>query len=457
MAPFVRRQYGDELHDVMRRIKALFDPRGILNPGAVLSDDPLSYVHHLKQAPTVEPEVDRCVECGYCEPSCPSQDLTLTPRQRIVLRRETARARAAGDAALVAELESDYGYEGVDTCAVDGMCQVACPVDIDTGALVRRLRGERVGPVQEALWDRAARHWGTVTRGAGTALSVAGTLPPVAVTGVTRLGRRALGADTTPLYDERLPRGGAARRPVPAADPDAVYFPACIGTMFGPEPDGAGVSAAFIALCARAGVTVRVPQEIADLCCGTPWKSKGLAAGYERMTRRVLPALWQASDSGRLPVVCDASSCTEGLDTMRRLAEDPSGPWSALRFVDAVEFARHRLLPGLTVTAPLGSLALHHTCSSTELGTNAAATAVAARIAAEVTVPVDWGCCGFAGDRGLLHPELTASATAREAAEVTRRPHDAYASVNRTCELGMSRATGHSYVHLLELLERATR
>ena len=457
MAPFVRRQYGDELHDVMRRIKALFDPRGILNPGAVLSDDPLSYVHHLKQAPTVEPEVDRCVECGYCEPSCPSQHLTLTPRQRIVLRRETARARAAGDVALVAELESDYGYEGVDTCAVDGMCQVACPVDIDTGALVRRLRAERVGPVQEALWDRAARHWGTVTRGAGTALSVAGTLPPAAVTGVTRLGRRALGADTTPLYDERLPRGGAARRPIPAADPDAVYFPACIGTMFGPDPDGAGVSTAFLALCERAGVTVRVPQEIADLCCGTPWKSKGLAAGYERMTRRVLPSLWQASDSGRLPVVCDASSCTEGLDTMRRLADDPSGPWSALRFVDAVEFAHDRLLPGLTVTAPLGSVALHHTCSSTQLGSNAAATAVAARIAAEVTVPVDWGCCGFAGDRGLLHPELTASATAREAAEVTRRPHDAYASVNRTCELGMSRATGQDYVHLLELLERATR
>ena len=457
MAPFVRRQYGDELHDVMRRIKALFDPRGILNPGAVLSDDPLSYVHHLKQAPTVEPEVDRCVECGFCEPSCPSQHLTLTPRQRIVLRRETARARAAGDVALVAELESDYGYEGVDTCAVDGMCQVACPVDINTGALVRRLRAERVGPVQEALWDRAARHWGTVTRGAGAALSVAGTLPPAAVTGVTRLGRRALGADTTPLYDERLPRGGAARRPVPAADPDAVYFPACIGTMFGPDPDGAGVSAAFLALCERAGVTVRVPQEIADLCCGTPWKSKGLAAGFERMTRRVLPVLWQASDSGRLPVVCDASSCTEGLDTMRRLAEDPSGPWSALRFVDAVEFAHDRLLPGLTVTAPLGSVALHHTCSSTQLGSNAAATAVAARIAAEVTVPVDWGCCGFAGDRGLLHPELTASATAREAAEVTRRPHDAYASVNRTCELGMSRATGRNYVHLLELLERATR
>ena len=219
MAPFVRRQYGDELHDVMRRIKALFDPRGILNPGVVLSDDPLSYVHHLKQAPTVEPEVDRCVECGYCEPSCPSQHLTLTPRQRIVLRRETARRRAAGDVALVAELESDYGYEGVDTCAVDGMCQMACPVDIDTGALVRRLRAERGGPVQAALWDRAARHWGAVTRGAAPPSRVAGALPPVGGHRGDPAGPRARSGPTRArCTTSDLPRGGAARRPVPAAD-----------------------------------------------------------------------------------------------------------------------------------------------------------------------------------------------------------------------------------------------
>ena len=227
--------------------------------------------------------------------------------------------------------------------------------------------------------------------------------------------------------------------------------------MFGPAADQPGVSTAFLRLCERVGVSVRVPQEIASMCCGTPWKSKGLGRGHDRMTERVLPALWTATDEGRLPVVCDASSCTEGLVTMRRLAEDPAGRWSGLRFVDAVEFAAERLLPGLTVTAPLGSLALHHTCSSTQLGTNAAATVVAAAIAGEVTVPVSWGCCAFAGDRGLLHPELTASATAREAAEVTSREHDAYASVNRTCEIGMSRATGQDYVHLLELLEQVTR
>ena len=456
MAPFVRRQYGDELHDVMCRIKSLFDPHGILSPGVVLSDDPTSYVRDLKQAPAVEPEVDRCVECGYCEPSCPSQHLTLTPRQRIVLRRELASARAAGDHRLVAELEADYGYEGLDTCAVDGMCQVACPVEINTGDLVRRLRGERVGPVQDALWDGAARRWSPVTKGAGAALTVARVVPGAAA-GVTRLGRRALGHESAPLYDAGLPRGGVARRPVVAPDAEAVFFPACIGTMFGPGADQPGVSTAFLQLCERVGVRVRVPEEIASMCCGTPWKSKGLGRGYDSMTEQVLPALWAATDEGRLPVVCDASSCTEGLGTMRRLADDRSRRWAGLRFVDAVEFAAERLLPGLTVTAPLGSLALHHTCSSTQLGTNAAATVVAAAIAGEVTVPVSWGCCAFAGDRGLLHPELTASATAREAAEVTSREHDAYASVNRTCEIGMSRATGRSYAHLLELLEQATR
>jgi len=78
-------------------------------------------------------------------------------------------------------------------------------------------------------------------------------------------------------------------------------------------------------------------------------------------------------------------------------------------------------------------------------------------VADDVVVPDDWQCCAFAGDRGLLHPELTASATRQEAAEIDARDFDAYASVNRTCEIGMARATGHPYRHLLELLEQATR
>ncbi|WP_461038183.1 FAD-binding and (Fe-S)-binding domain-containing protein, partial [Streptomyces mayteni] len=171
MAPFVRRQYGDELYEVMRETKRLFDPAGVLNPGVVLTDLPDAHLRDIKRAPAVEEEVDRCVECGYCEPACPSRDLTLTPRQRIALRREARAAEEAGDTALLAELERDYAYDGVDTCAVDGMCQVACPVRINTGELVLRLRAERSRPLERAGWNLAAGHWGGAAGAGGAALS----------------------------------------------------------------------------------------------------------------------------------------------------------------------------------------------------------------------------------------------------------------------------------------------
>jgi D-lactate dehydrogenase len=458
MAPFVRRQYGDELYEVMKDVKRLCDPTGLLNPGVVLSDDPNCYVQDLKLVPTVEEEVDRCVECGYCEPTCPSKDVTMTPRRRIVIRREIQKADAAGDTALLAELREDYDYDGVDTCAVDGMCEIACPVNINTGDLVRRLRKESKsqGAVEKAVWKTAAKHWGAIARAGGAALTVANAAPPSLVTAATRFGRTVLGADTMPLYGDDLPRGGKTRRRLAATAPVAVYFPACIGTMFGPAAHGRGVSHAFLTLCRRADVQVMTPDGIRAFCCGTPWKSKGYSGGYEHMTNTVLPALMAASRYGELPIVCDAASCTEGLATMRDLAMRAGGPFTQLRFVDAVEFIHDQVLGRLKITAPIPAIALHHTCSSTHLGTNEKMTAIAKAISPDVYVPIYWGCCGFAGDRGLLHPELTASATAAEAAEINSREFTAYASTNRTCELGLTRATGHEYQHLIELLEQAT-
>ena len=174
MAPFVERQFGAELYGVMREVKALCDPAGVLNPGVLLTDSPTAHLEHLKLTPEVEAEVDRCVECGYCEPVCPSKDLTLTPRQRIVTRRAIARAEASGDHALAGELERDYDYAGIETCAVDGMCQTACPVLINTGSLVKRLRREDAAPAASAAWKGAAHAWGTATRVASAGLTLAG-------------------------------------------------------------------------------------------------------------------------------------------------------------------------------------------------------------------------------------------------------------------------------------------
>ena len=462
MAPYVRRQYGDELYDVMRSIKRLFDPAAMLNPGVLMDEDPLAHLRHIKTAPPVAEEVDRCVSCGYCEPVCPSKDITLTPRQRIVTLRAIESARLAGDTALVKELEKDYEYESVDTCAVDGMCQTACPVDINTGSLVKRLRKADAGPLANGAWSAAAKHWEGVTRGASLALTVVDKLPAAAIAPPNKAARALLGADTVPLYSAELPGGGSVRkRPTPAGAVDAVYFPACVGTMFGPAgagqgAGGRGVQYSFEQLCARAGLTLLVPDGIDGLCCGTPWSSKGMAAGQETMREKTLAALREATRDGELPIVCDASSCTEGL---RQAVESdiPAAGQHALRMVDAVDFAAERILPRLPGHAKLESLALHPTCSSTRLGLNDALGAVAGAVADRVEVPENWGCCAFAGDRGMLHPELTASATAKQAAEVADMGAAAHASCNRTCELGMTRATGAQYRHVLELLEEVTR
>lgn len=452
MAPFVSRQYGEELYSVMRELKRLLDPAGLLNPGVLINSDPDAHIRNLKSAPTVEGEVDRCVECGYCEPACPSRDITLTPRQRIVLRRELADASAAGDIALVNQLQNEYEYDGVETCAVDGMCQTACPVLINTGDLVRRLRAENAGSIAQAGWKTASKHWDAVSAIGGVAMTVADTIPAPLARATTGVGRAILGRDTVPEYSAELPRGGRRRRPITAEDAVAVYFASCTNTMFGPVGED-GVSESFLRLCERAGVVVSTPEDIPSLCCGTPWKSKGLTDGYDVMKRRVAESLMQATRGGELPVVCDASSCTEGL---RVLLETVDG--TGIEVLDSVAFVDAVVLPKLPRGgSKVDSVVLHPTCSSVHLGLDGALRRVAGAAAENVVIPVDWGCCAFAGDRGMLHPELTASATAREAVEARAADGSAYASLNRTCELGMTRATGREYEHILQVLDRATR
>lgn len=467
MAPFVRRQYGDELTGLMWAIKRLIDPNGLLNPGVVLSEDADSYVRNLKVSPKVESEVDRCVECGYCEPSCPSKDLTLTPRQRIVLRREIAAAEQRGDLALLSELRSPYEYDGVQTCAVDGMCGVACPVDINTGDLVRRLRAENANPVENAVWNTAAKHWGSVTSIGGIALDVAKAMPAPLVRGVTRVGRALLGTDTVPLYDSGLPRGGFSSKKLlgGASEPDSaqvVFLAACIGEMFGPETEHPGSRSAVLAVLERAGIAYAIPNDTGGLCCGTPWKSKGHLEGYRTISKRTLASLWAVSRQGELAVICDAASCSEGLDVMLRsaLAEHPE--YRKLRVEDSTVFLAREALPVLTRVRSFRRIAVHPSCSTTALGANDSLTKIAEFVADDVYVPDAWGCCAFAGDRGMLHPELTASATEAETAELreaetSRGGFDAYVSANRTCEIGMSRATGVPYRHVIELLEEVTR
>ena len=450
MAPFVRRQYGDELYDVMCEIKRLFDPSGLLNVGTIITDDAEIHLKHIKLNPSVEAEVDRCTSCGYCEPVCPSRDLTLTPRQRIAARREIENLELAGDHAAVARLEKDFDYQVVHTCAVDGMCGTACPVSINTGLLVKKLRRTTIPKPTAAVWTTLARHWKGTTATFSTVMSLTDALPgplETALVGVDKAARAVLGSDSVPLWSTELPGGGPPRRrPQPSGEVTAIYLPACVNVMFGPL-EGPGVQLSFEALCKQAGLTLMVPEQIESMCCGTPWSSKGIPVGYAAMRDKVLPVIREATDNGRLPVVCDASSCTEGFRHMLETEPDLH-----VEVIDSVAFVATHVLPVLGEYKKLESLTIHPTCSSTQMGLNPDLMKVSGAVAETVNVPLDWGCCAFAGDRGMLHPELTASATRREAAEVAALGAEAHASCNRTCELGLTRATGTPYRHVLELL-----
>ncbi len=432
MAPFVEAEWGSEALAIMRRLKRLADPRGLLNPGVILPAGPRAHLDDLKPMPTVEAEVDACIECGFCEPRCPSRELTLTPRQRIVLRREMARLSAGGASAgaPLDALEREWPWLALDTCAVDGLCATSCPVGIDTGQLTKRQRGERHGPAAKALACGVAKGFSGVER---------------AVRGAVGVGRAA-GVPEMPDQRARRPRTAAAGA-------QAVYFPSCISRTMGGD-----LQATVVRVANRAGLLLHLPEDVDGTCCGVPFSSKGYDAAHALAANQAVARLWSWSQGGQLPVVVDTSPCTYGLLHCSEALDAPNRERLAgLRILDSVAFAHDQLLPLLRIQRKVSSVALHPVCSLIKLGLTPRLQGLAAACSDSVFVPRDAGCCGFAGDRGYLVPSLTASATAREAAELRARDHDGYYSSSRTCEVGMTRATGKPYRSIWYLLDEATR
>ncbi|MFE3515154.1 FAD-binding and (Fe-S)-binding domain-containing protein [Streptomyces sp. NPDC059166] len=464
IAPFLEREWGHTATELMWRTKQAIDPDGVLAPRIVLDRDPRAHLRGLKTIPKVEPVADPCIECGFCEPTCPSEDLTTTPRQRIVLRREMMR-QPDGSPVETALLDA-YGYDAVDTCAGDSTCKLACPVGIDTGAMMKDFRHLRHTPREERVAALTARHFKVVESAARLALGAAAFVTRHAgdrpLEAVTRLARKAVNPDLVPEWLPETP--GAASRALPAtsrAGASAVYYPACVNRIFA-GPDEAGtlsLAESVVSLSARASKPVWIPEDVAGTCCATIWHSKGYDTANAVMANRVVEAAWGWTAGGSLPLVVDASSCTLGLarEVVPYLTDENRALHEELTVVDSLVWAADELLPHLAVFRKRDSAVLHPTCSMEHLGDVAHLRALAEACAESVVVPDDAGCCGFAGDRGMLHKELTDSATAKEAAEVNTREHDAYLSANRMCEIGMDRATGRRYRSALIELERATR
>ena len=461
MAPFVATEWGQTAADIMRRLKDLADPHGVLNPGTIVPTSPKSHVEHLKATPLVDAETDRCVECGFCERGCPSGDLTATPRQRIVLRRRIATLRAEDPKSPeLAALNEAMSYEVLDTCAVDGMCQVACPVGINTGDLVKRLREERHSPQAKRVALTTVLRYAEFERASRAGLAAAERLGRLVgprrrsrLTG--SIARRLDRFDIMPVITEGTPGPASAELPPTLReDAAAVYFPACVNRIFA-SPGDVPVPDALVRVAKRAGSPVWIPEDVVGLCCTTPWVSKGFPEAAATMAARFVDRAWAWTRGGTLPIVTDASSCAHGFGSMGSLlAGRERERYDALRFVDSPAFVAG-LLDSLQIQR-VASLVVHPTCANHRDGSTATLLRIAEALAERVAVPNPAVCCGFGGDRGFLHPELTASATAGMAAQVPPG-QGGYVSANRPCEIGMSQATGQAYESFLLTLERQTR
>jgi D-lactate dehydrogenase len=433
----------------MWRVKQLADPEGVLAPGIVLNRDPGVHLRNLMSVPEIEDVATKCIECGFCEPVCPSRHVTTTPRQRIALRREMAR-QPAGSPVLEALL-TQYEYDAVQTCAADSSCAAACPVGIDTGQLVKQLRRRQHSPAAQRAAAGVAQNYAKAELVARAGLRAAGAA--ARVTGDRALTNLSAKAPQLPAWNGSMPRAAPSHLPAtswPGAA--AVYLPACLNRIFGNArhgPAGPTVPEAMVAVSARAGLPLWIPDDVAGHCCGVPWSSKGYVAGHAEMARRTAAALRRWTESGRLPVVIDASSCTLGVVSELEL--------DGIEVLDSVAWLHDRLLDRLAIGHRLESMAVHPTCACTQLGLAGKLTAIARRLADEVLVPGGAGCCGMAGDRGWRYPELPQSALREVTHELDAYPVEAYASSNRTCELALGQVTGRPYRSIVLIAEELTR
>ncbi|WIY53107.1 FAD-binding and (Fe-S)-binding domain-containing protein [Devosia sp. YIM 151766] len=469
IAAFVETEWGGKAYAIMHRIKAIFDPEALLNPGVLLNDDDKVHVKNLKVMPLADDLVDMCIECGFCEPACPSHHLTLTPRQRIAVTRERARMRQSGeDPARLARFEADFQYAGLDTCAACNLCSLRCPVGIETGTMIIGERARRRGDTARSLAGFAADHRGAVETmmrsGVAAADAARAVIPASAVEMVTEAARRLTGK-RVPRVSRALshgpgaPKAGDSRQdprkagfPVPIAQtgrPSVVYFPACPSRLFGAPRTGHNLlptPQAMVALLERAGYDVIIPEQVNGQCCGQPFQSKGFPEQAAEVGGALKQELSILSDAGRLPVVTDASTCA------KHFKEFPGDAPVA----DSAQFLLSHVLPKLTITQKLPVLAVHHNCSAQRLAEQPMTEALAQACADSVAVLSSVTCCGYAGDKGLFIPELNAHATRRVSSDIPEKCELGVSTVS-TCASGLTEHAGIPFVSLASLLEWASR
>ncbi|MCX6139849.1 MAG: FAD-binding and (Fe-S)-binding domain-containing protein [Candidatus Kapabacteria bacterium] len=416
MSPFVEKEWGSSAHSIMRRIKNLLDPHGILNPGVLLNDDPLAHVKNIKPMPWIgQPSTELCIECGFCEHVCPSKGLTLTPRQRIALQRE--RVLHAHDAKTMREIDNSFRYDGIATCATDSMCSTVCPVGIDTGTMIKDLRRADISAFTNKIASFLARNMRVVNGALWLGTKI------IRKFGVSHVAR-ANNVD----------------------DPEILYVQSCPSKWFGAAHGEIPLDEIVKSLVDRSGIRLRTIAS-SDLCCGQPFSSKGYSGSAHEASAAMVKRLLSITRGADIPVFVDTSSCAAALVSLAKQ--------NGVRIIDQAEFAEI-LMDLLPPPIGIAAVALHPGCGAAKLNNTDRFISVARRCSPLAFVPPSAGCCGMGGDRGHIHPELPISAIHEEAKEI---PNGITVGVscNVMCEAALSQQTGIRYTSLLHLVERATR
>jgi len=445
IAPYVRMEWGDKLYTIMREVKSLLDPKGILNPGVMFNEDPGAHLEGLKTPRTSHPRIDMCVDCGFCEPVCPSRMIGFTPRQRIAAWREMTRLKSLGQD--TSKWTNTFVELGESLCATDGLCTTRCPLQVDVASFIRDVRHAKSTPTARTLADMVARHFEMTATGMRAALRVSdavhGMIGAEALETVSRI-MHTLSQKRLPVWNRTLPRTGhAVVRPRSDTHSNiVVYLPSCATRIMGDTRDfpAAPLPEVTVRLLTQAGYTVRIPDTIDQLCCGKAFETKGLYRQAKDKIRELERALMLASDNGRYPILCDTSPC------LARMKKEISG----LQLFEPIEFALEFLLPRLHIKQKNMRIAIHPTCSTRTLGLTGKFVELANALATEVVLPQGILCCGFSGDKGFHRPELNASALS-ELKEQIIGCEVGY-STSRTCEIGLTRHGKIEYMNIMYLL-----
>jgi len=278
--------------------------------------------------------------------------------------------------------------------------------------------------------------------------SILGTSLMKGITG----GMRKLSGNTIPFWNQYIPSGAKRidiRSFTGGQNPlRAVYFPACINRAMGISKDyfeKVQLTEKTTNLLKKGGYEVIFPENLNNLCCGMAFLSKGYKKTGEKKSRQLEEALIKASNNGEYPILCDMSPC---LFNMKENFK------SEIEIFEPVEFIINFLLPHLDILPINESVTVFPVCSLKKMGLTDKLIELAKKCAGEVILH-DTNCCGFAGDRGFIYPELNKHGLRNLKAQIPSGIKHGY-STSRTCEIGFSLHSGISYKSIIYLVDKVS-